>query len=611
MTANQLLPAEPVIVGTDSSSTRSAPAPGAVVGASPTTVRRSEGFRRFLSTNIAEPIGGGTGWQRARQARHQAHPRLARISHFCGTRMPSSARTTDSERADEGSRAPGDAAGGPIRWWQPKLTLLFFGLLGLSQFAHGAPAASPNAAQQPRNLIFILSDDHRYDFMSFMKQAPTFLETPNLDRMATNGAHVVNAFVSTSLCSPSRASILTGQYMHHHHVVDNQRPEPPDIRFFPEYLQSAGYETAFIGKWHMGHDLDEARKGFDHWASFRGQGEYFNPTININGQRRQFEGYNTDVLTDLALDWLTNRHAKPFFLYLSFKAVHYPFAPAPRHRGRYAQAPIPYPETMANTEENYASQPRWVRERRYGIHGIDHMETGRLDHDPVPSFDDLYRRYCETIHGLDENLGRLLKCLDQAGLTDSTLIVYMGDNGFALGEHGFYDKRDAFEVSIRVPLLAYAPGLIRPGTRVLQMVQNIDIAPTLLDAARIKPPAGAPAMDGRSFWPLLRGREVPWRDHILYEYYWEWNFPATPTVFAIRTDRYKYIYYQGLWDRNGFYDLQTDSLERHNLIDVPAFQDNVLRLRKQLFDELEASGGLQMPIKRPAGDPYPDRKLRR
>ncbi len=478
-------------------------------------------------------------------------------------------------------------------------------------------AASSRAARSrtktgKRNVILVLSDDHRYDFMGFMKGAPAFLKTPNMDRMAREGAHLANAFVSTSLCSPSRASILTGQYMHNHRIVDNQRPAPPGTVFFPQYLQKAGYQTAFVGKWHMGHEHDDPRPGFDHWVSFKGQGTYFDPTLNINGERKTFEGYTTDVLTDQALNWLQKDRDEdqPFFLYLSFKAVHYPFQPAERHAGRYRNEPIERPETMANTERNYQTQPHWVRERRYSIHGIDHMETGPYDNDPVPSFDDLYHQYCETVHGLDENLGRVLNHLDQTGLSDSTLVLYMGDNGFALGEHGFYDKRDAFEESIRVPMLAYAPGMIRPGTKVSQMVQNIDIAPTLLEAAGVKRPK-SPGMDGQSFLPLLRNKSISWRDHILYEYYWEWNFPATPTVFAIRSERYKYIFYHGLWDHDGFYDLQTDPHERHNLINVPAYAERIETMKKQLFDELESQGGLDIPVRRPLGERLDQRKNRR
>ena len=478
--------------------------------------------------------------------------------------------------------------------------------------AAGSLAAPARTKTGKRNIILVLSDDHRYDFMGFMKGAPAFLKTPNMDRMARQGAHLANAFVSTSLCSPSRASILTGQYMHNHRIVDNQRPAPDGTVFFPQYLQKVGYQTAFVGKWHMGHEHDDPRPGFDHWVSFKGQGTYFDPTLNINGKRKTFEGYTTDVLTDQALNWLgeDRDEDRPFFLYLSFKAVHYPFQPAKRHAGRYRDKPVERPETMANTERNYQTQPHWVRERRYSIHGIDHMETGPYDNDPVPSFDDLYHQYCETVHGLDENLGRVLTHLDKTGLSDSTLVLYMGDNGFALGEHGFYDKRDAFEESIRVPMLAYAPGMIRPGTKVSKMVQNIDIAPTLLEAAGVEHPK-SPGMDGRSFLPLLRNESIPWRDHILYEYHWEWNFPATPTVFAIRSDRYKYIFYHGLWDHDGFYDLQTDPHERHNLINVPAYAERIETMKKQLFDELESQGGLDIPVRRPLGERLDQRKNRR
>jgi len=361
----------------------------------------------------------------------------------------------------------------------------------------------------------------------------------------------------------------------------------------------------------MGHERDDPRPGFDHWVSFPGQGVYFDPTLNVNGARVETKGYITDILTDQALQWLREgRGEKPFFLYLSHKAVHFPFQPAPRHALRYAQKPVPYPETMANTEQNYRTQPRWVRDRRYSIHGVDHMETGRFDNDPVPDFDQLYRDYAATVYGLDENLGRLLEYLDSSGLSRNTLVLYLGDNGFELGEHGFYDKRDAFEQSIRVPMLAYAPGMIPAGTKIAEMVLNIDVAATILEACGVAAAQSA-RMDGRSFLPLLLGRQIPWRDHILYEYHWEWNFPATPTTFAIRTDRYKYVFYHGVWDDNGFYDLQTDPLERHNLVGVPAYQEQVKAMQAQLFDELEASGGLAIPVRRPEGERLDQRKLPR
>ena len=201
-----------------------------------------------------------------------------------------------------------------------------------------APSLGAQQGGAPRNVVFILSDDHRYDFMGFHPNAPEWLQTPNLDRMARGGAHVANAFVSTALCSPSSASILTGQYAHRHGVIDNNRAIPAGTRFFPEYLQGAGYRTAFIGKWHMGNDSDEPRPGFDRWVSFRGQGVYVNPTLNVDGVRAQATGHTSDILTDHAIEWLEKQRAsepgRPFFLYLSHKAVHAEFQPAERHRGR-------------------------------------------------------------------------------------------------------------------------------------------------------------------------------------------------------------------------------------------------------------------------------------
>ena len=474
-----------------------------------------------------------------------------------------------------------------------------------------AISLSSIALEAKPNLVLVLSDDHRHDFMGFHPDSPEWLETPTMDKLASEGAHIKNAFVSTSLCSPSRASILTGQYMHRHRVVDNQREVPMGTVFFPEHLQKAGYHTAFIGKWHMGHENDTPRPGFDHWVSFRGQGEYFNPVLNINGDRKKFEGYMTDILTDQVIDWFNNSRPKdkPFLLYVSYKAVHYPFTPAPRHHGKYQGKPIPYPETMANTEENYSSQSLWIKERRYGIHGIDHMETGKLDKDPVPSFDDLYWRFCETVHGLDENIGRLITTLSP--ISKDTMLLYMGDNGFALGEHGFYDKRDAFEESIRIPMIAYAPGKIKSGTVISEMIQNIDVAPTLLELAGLTLSEVSPRMDGSSFSSIFSNNKIqnP-RNHILYEYHWEWNFPATPSCLAIRTNKYKYIYYHGVWDRNGLYDLEHDPHERHNLIQLPQYNETITKLRNQLFSELEKSGGLNMPIRPPKGDQYYDRKLR-
>jgi N-acetylglucosamine-6-sulfatase len=457
------------------------------------------------------------------------------------------------------------------------------------------PASAQSAPDTPQNVIFILSDDHRYDFMGFHEESPDFLETPAMDRMANEGAHLANAFVTTSLCSPSRASILTGQYAHRHGVVDNSTLVPEQTEFFARQLQDTGYETAYVGKWHMGRASAEPRPGFDHWVSFRGQGVYYNPTLNVNGETVEREGYMTDLLTDYALDWLRQREGNeaPFFLYLSHKAVHADFQPAERHRGRYSDVEPDYPPSMANVESNYRNKPDWVREQRFSWHGVDHLYHGRT------SFDSFYRRYAETLLALDESIGQVLDYLDASGLAENTLVVYMGDNGFLLGEHGLIDKRNAYEESIRVPMLAWAPGFIAPGTTVDAQVRNIDVTPTILELADAAMPDDH-TLDGQSFLSTLQGTEPETDRTFLYEYYWEYAFPHTPTVFALRTDQYKYIYYHGIWDLNGFYDLQNDPNERQNLINVPSYQDEIRSMRNELWQRLEDSGGLQIPL-RPSG----------
>jgi N-acetylglucosamine-6-sulfatase len=457
---------------------------------------------------------------------------------------------------------------------------------------------SRRSDHKPRNIIFILSDDHRYDAMGFMGKIP-FLQTPNMDRMARDGAHVRNAFVSTALCSPSRASIFTGLYAHTHGVVDNNTDIPASTVFFPSYLQQIGYRTAFFGKWHMGNDSDEPRPGFDRWVSFRGQGVYYNPELNIDGEKIRRDGYITDLLTEYALDWLKAQQGKPFFLFLSHKAVHAMFEPASRHKGRYDHVKLAYPKTMADTEENYRNKPAWVRAQRNSWHGVDYMYHGQMD------FDTFYRRYCETLLALDDSIGQMLDYVKQAGIENETVVFYMGDNGFSFGEHGLIDKRHMYEESMRVPLLVRAPGLIRSSLQIDPLVQNIDIAPTILELAGVQPPEH---MQGRSFLPLMQERKVEWRDAVLYEYYWERTFPQTPTVHGIRTQQYKYIHYHGIWDTDELYDIQSDPEECINLIDSPAHRDIIKSLNKRMFDMLEQTGGMSIPLRRDSGGQYNKRK---
>jgi arylsulfatase A-like enzyme len=462
-------------------------------------------------------------------------------------------------------------------------------------FAIGCAFArrSFNVRKKARNIIFILSDDHRYDFMGFLNK-PKFLKTPNMDRMAREGAYIKYATVSTALCSPSRASILTGQYAHRHGVVDNNTRVPAGTRFFVRELQNAGWQTAFMGKWHMGHASDEPRPGFHKWISFKGQGVYFNPTFNIDGKQVKRNGHVSDLLTDYALDWLEDGRdqGKPFFLYLSHKAVHAMFEPAKRHHGKYDDVKLEYPRSMAYTEENYKGKPRWVKEQRNSWHGVDHMYHGQMD------FDTFYRRYCETLLSVDESIGRVIKYLENNNLAEETLVMYMGDNGFVFGEHGLIDKRHMYEESMRVPFLAWCPGMIECGSIIEELIQNIDIAPTVMDIAGLKIPD---RMDGQSFLPVLQGKKISWRDSAFYEYYWERNFPHTPTTHGVRTNRYKYIHYHGIWDIDELYDLKNDPEEMTNLIDSPEHQDLIKQLNNRMFEWLEKTDGMLIPLRRDQG----------
>jgi len=416
-----------------------------------------------------------------------------------------------------------------------------------------------HAAPARRNIVFILADDHRYDFAGALGHPWLKGHTPHLDRMVHRGVHFRNAFVTTSLCSPSRTSLLTGLYMHSHGVRDNFSPLDPALATFPRILQANGYRTGFFGKWHMGGAGDEPRPGFDRWLSFRGQGEYRDPELNIDGVHQRVAGNMTDILTAATLRFIRENARGPFCAFLSHKAVHAPFQPPERHARLFEGLEAPRPRTMPYREEYYAQWPEWVRRRRVTRHGVD----GMIDSDEP--FDVHYRRYCQCLIGLDESLGEVLRQLEESRLIDDTLVVYMGDNGYMWGEHGLIDKRAMYEPSLRVPMLAHCPSLFgTAGRAVDEMALNLDIAPTFLDAAGVQPPG---SMAGRSLVPLGTGKPPEnWRRDFIYEYAWEQDFPYTPDIIGLRTATHSLMQYPGTWDIPELYDLAKDPEQIHNLI---------------------------------------------
>jgi N-acetylglucosamine-6-sulfatase len=463
----------------------------------------------------------------------------------------------------------------------------------------GASTIPLLAQARRRNLVFVFSDDHRFDMMGC--QGHPWLKTPNFDRLAQGGILFNNAFVTTSLCSPSRATILTGQYVHAHGVTDNVTRLPAALTTFPQVLQQHGYRTALIGKWHMGGASDEPRPGFDRWVSFRGQGRYNDPVFNIDGNRKQVKGYVTDLLTEEALRFVRQNAGRPFLLYLSHKAVHGDFIPAERHKHLYSTEPIPYPKSMADTQENYRGKPDWVRKQRNSWHGVDGMYNHRL------SFDKVYRDYCRALMAVDESVGRVVSELEEQKLLNDTLIIYMGDNGFMLGEHGLIDKRAMYEPSMRVPMIAHCPDLFDGNRRVDGMALSIDIAPTLLAAAGAPIP---PTVQGRSLLDLAHGA-TDWRTEFLYEYFWERDYPQTPTVLGLRTDRYSFMQYHGMFDLYELYEIQKDPDQMNNLmgnvrttteggrlfrrIQDPELKALVSDLQDRMWKILTATGGRREP----------------
>ena len=460
--------------------------------------------------------------------------------------------------------------------------LLMFASMGMGQ----------RERQQSRpNIIFILIDDLRWDELGITGHP--FLKTPNIDRIGSEGALFRNAFMTTPLCSPSRASFLTGQYAYTHGITDNVDRSVASHKLitFPLLLQQTGYATAFIGKWHMGND-DSPRPGFDRWVSFKGQGSYLNPEINEDGKDVNPREYITDLLNGYAVEFIKRRHDKPFLVYLAHKAIHPEvmqhgdgsvnlaeaerFIPAERHRNLFVGKKIPRRRSAMRPPAGKPALQRTIGDLPpLGPKTATSDETvlGRL----------------RSVMAIEEGVGEILKALQETNQLDDTVIVFASDNGYFYGEHGLsVERRLAYEESIRMPLLVRYPRLIKAGTVRDELALNIDVAPTLLELAGMSAPA---TTQGRSLVPLLKGLGGEWRSSFLIEYYSDKVFPRMRNMGykAVRTERWKYIHYLELDNMDELYDLKADPYEMRNIINRREAARSLEEMKRELERLLSVS----------------------
>ena len=458
---------------------------------------------------------------------------------------------------------------------------LFFLLLALT-FSNSI-AAQP---KQP-NIVFIMTDDHAAHAVS--SYGSKLIQTPNIDRIGREGMRFTNAFVTNSICTPSRAVILTGKYSHLNGVpvfnhIDNSQP------MISKYLQAAGYYTGMIGKWHLGGNdpkkpNDGSPTGFDYWNILPGQGAYFDPMMIEMGTRKKITGYATDIITDLSIDFIKNRPAnKPFFLMYHHKAPHRNWEPAEKYRKQYENYEPPIPATF---DDQYIGKSDASKQATNHIDAD--LTKADLKIDPPKDLigADLkrwkYKRYMQDylacVQSVDDNIGRFLEFLDQSGLAENTIVVYTSDQGFFLGEHNMFDKRFMYDESLRTPFVIRWPKHIKPGSVNEKIILNLDFAPTFLDAAGLKIPAD---MQGKSLLPLLAGKAPKdWRTSMYYRYY----HPGHHNVaahYGIRTLHYKLIYFNKLkqWE---LYDMVKDPIEMKNLANDPAYAKTLEELKKEML----------------------------
>lgn len=455
------------------------------------------------------------------------------------------------------------------------------------------------------NFLFLMADDQRFDALSCAGNR--FLKTPNLDRIAEEGVRFAQAFVTNSLCSPSRATALTGLYSHTHGVTWNSGPHASlELRFptFPKLLRQAGYFTALAGKWH----IRSAPQGFDYWCILPGQGDYHDPVMLAGGTRVKLRGYVDDLICDQAIEVLRNRPKnRPFCLLCWFKAPHRPWTPPERYRQAFEGVTFPMPEMF---HSDLTRRPAAIRNSDMRLEDLPDFAYLGVPADAPPAqrrrlnYQHLVRNYYRVMLALDENVGRLLDYLDREGLAGDTFVLYTSDNGFFLGEYGLFDKRMMYEPSIRIPMLVrYPAGFAGGRVDTEHMVLNTDICHTILDYAGIRMPEEARA-HGQSWRPLLEGRRTPWRESWMYEYF---EYPAitcTGKMRGLRTSRWKLIHYIQQPEEFELFDLERDPQERTNLASQPAYrtrlrllQSELERLRLLLKDDRSDDGTPAAPCK--------------
>lgn len=466
---------------------------------------------------------------------------------------------------------------------------------------------STNASAEQPNIVVVLVDDLRWD--EFGLAGHPYAETPNIDRLATEGAMFTNAFHAVPLCSPNRASLLTGQYPSRHGIIDNvaRNLASHQLQTFPQALQTAGYETGFLGKWHMGND-PTPRPGFDYWAALPGQGRTIDPTLFEDGAPHEVEGYVTDLLTERAIGFIEQDRDRPFFLFLSHKGVHpdarqlddgsvdldYPmtYIPAPRHLGRYDDEVFPrranVPQSLTEVESRAS---REALEYRASPEVSDVFGEDFLD--PLTR-ESTIRRRAEMLLAIDEGLGQIMATLESRGILDQTLIVFTSDNGYFFGEHGFsIERRMPYDESIRSPMLVRYPPRIASGLQVDGLALSIDVAPTILDFGDAET---GDHIQGRSLLPLLTGDTANWRESVMVEFYtYENPMPWLTDMDyrAVRTHEYKYIHWVKHEDE--LYDVVADPFETRNLMGQPGMDVVAAELRTELgrlaLEALGLSGG--------------------